>query len=122
MKVSTLTLINSELEKLGINYAFLRWNGTVKYPYFVGEYTENPENDESGEMDHTFIINGFTRDSWLSLERVKEKIADHFRDYTTINDGIGVAIYYSNSIPIPQDTDELKRIQITLQVKEWRNK
>lgn len=117
-----LALLSGKMQELGLAYAFLQWNGEVTYPYFIGEYTEEPELTESGEMQVDFILSGFTRDSWLSLEEAKAKIAEVFRDFVTIRNGYGIAIYYDHSYPIPQETDELKRMEIHLSIKVWRNK
>lgn len=122
MNETVLRLISEKLEELGISYAFLQWNGEPVYPYFIGEYTEEAEADESGEMNIGFILTGFTRLSWLSLEESKRKIAEGLRDYVTIRDGYGIAIYYSHSYPVPQESDELKRMEIHLSIKVWRNR
>lgn len=124
MRTVTLELIGSVLTtELGLSYAFLRWQGDVAYPYLIGEYTETAEADESGMMDTTFILTVFTRDTWLSLEEVRKTIQDTFQNgYRTVtDDGTGVAIYYASSFPIPQEDEELKRMQINLVIKEWRN-
>ena len=122
MNEIVLTLLSEKMQELGIAYAFLQWNGEPVYPYFIGEYTEEPEQTESGEMQIDFILSGFTRGSWLSLEEARAKIAEKFRDFVTIRNGYGIAIYYSHSYPIPQETDELKRMEIHLTIKVWRNK
>ena len=122
MNDTVLKLLSEKMQELGISYAFLQWNGEPVYPYFVGEYTEEPEADESGEMRIDFILSGFTRSSWLSLEEAKARIAEGLRDYVAIRDGYAIAIYYSNSYPIPQETDELKRMEIHLDIRVWRNR
>lgn len=122
MNTKILIYLNNLFSNLGINYSFLRKNGIVSYPYFVGDYVESPEATESGEMAVTFNLNGWTRGSWIELEEVKEKIADNLRFVTDIIDGFGVSVMYGNSTPIPEEDAELKRIQIVLEVRIWRNK
>ena len=122
MNETVLGFISKLLSSLGINYQFMQWNGEPQYPYFVGVYSEAPELDESGEMRIDFILSGFTRGSWLELEEAKTKIAEGTRDVRAVIDGIGIAVFYSSSIPVPEETDELKRIQITLDVRVWRTK
>ena len=122
MNETVLKLLAEKMQELGISYAFLQWNGEPVYPYFIGEYTEEPEQDESGEMDIAFILTGFTRSSWLSLEEAKARIAEGLRDCVTIRDGYAIAIYYSYSMPVPQEPDELKRMEIHLDIKVWRNR
>ena len=78
--------------------------------------------NESGQMNVTFILNGWTKGSWLDLEKIKEQIADSLRSVVITVDGYGVGIFYGNATPIPEEDAELKRIQITLDVRVWRNK
>jgi len=111
------------MEVLGLNYAFMRWETEPEYPYFTGEYQEAESMTEDGLQESTFVLNGWTRGSWLELEQAKEKIENYFnrisgKTVTTAN-GSAVAIFYANSLVIPTGTDELKRIQINLSVKEW---
>lgn len=122
MTIETLKFINDELTKLGINYEFGMYTSSpVKYPYFVGEYNEVGEVNEDGMDETTFILTGTTRGSSLELEREKEKIRKYFKEITAILDNSnGVAIYYVNSFGVPVDTDEIKRIQINLTIKEWK--
>lgn len=122
MNPKILAYLNSVFSGLGIDYSFLRKNGKITYPYFVGEYAEQPEANESGQMNVTFILNGWTKGSWLDLEKIKEQIADSLRSVVTTVDGYGVGIFYGNATPIPEEDAELKRIQITLDIRVWRNK
>lgn len=116
-----LKYINDSLKNLNVNYAFLRWNKEIVYPYFVGEYQEVEPTDEDQYHEYEFILTGFTRGDWSDLEDVKEKIEKLFSTHTTILDnGSGVVISYSGAFPIPIDEGELKKIQINLNIKEWR--
>ena len=123
MNKEVLSLIATLMKSLGIRYSFLRYNAEdsgTEYPYFVGEYIENPEANEDGHMACDFILNGFTRGSWLSLEEVKTTVADYFRCYRTLTDNYGVSITYESAYPVPQEDEELKSIEITLTVHVWR--
>lgn len=122
MTPEVLAYINGLISGLGLDYSFLQKNGEVSYPYFVGEYSEQPEPDECGQMSCTFILNGWTRGSWLELEKAKNMIAESLRSVTAIVGGYGVGIFYGSSEPIPEEDAELKRIQITLDVMIWRNR
>lgn len=115
-----LTLIAKIAAELGLNYAFLRWNGEPVYPYFVGEYTDAGEAAENGRSSVSFLLTGFTRGSWLELETVKTAIINKLRCYTGLFEGYGYAITYSNSAPVPEEDEELKAIQIYLDVNVWR--
>lgn len=120
MTIESLRFIKEQLEL--INYEFGQWTSTpVPYPYWVGEYNEIESVNEDGLQETTFILTGTTRGSWLELEQDKEKIEQLFKDKIAIlpNDN-GIAIFYMNSLIVPVDDMELKRMQINLQIKEWK--
>ena len=125
MSVQVLNLVSNAMSSLGIEYGFAEYTKKpVIYPYFVGEYQETESTTEDGLQETTFMLTGFSRDSWLTLEEAKEKIENHFNKvsgYTVITDnGSGVAIFYADSMIVPTGDAELKRIQINLSVKEWK--
>lgn len=112
------------MEALGIEYALGVYAADpVVYPYFVGEYQETEPLYESGLQESTFMLNGFSRDTWLTLEEAKGKIESYFNKISgkvvMVDDGSAVAIFYSNALIVPTGDAELKRIQINLHVKEW---
>lgn len=123
MTKAGLKIISDAMEALGLNYAFMEWTGKPKYPYFIGEYQEIPPPDESGMQESTFLLTGFSRESWLALEDAKEAIRDYFNKVSgktvIAEDGSAVAIFYANSFVVPTGDAELKKIQINLDVKEW---
>lgn len=119
-----LNFIATELENIGVPYEFMRWTTPVQYPYFVGEYQETTISTEDGASEFTVILTGFTRGKWLELEQIKEKIKRHFPVAGGLRgqiDGGAVVVSYENGFPVPTGEAELKRIQINLNVKEWRN-
>ena len=123
MTVSGLKFISERLKAADIPYCFGEWTKEIQYPYFVGEYTESETMNEDGESESTFILTGTSRGSWLSLENEKEKIRNIFPDIgaaAILEDKTGIAVFYTSAMPVPTGTDELKRIQINLKVKEWR--
>ena len=124
MSKEGLKIIKDAMKALGLNYAFMEWNGKPVYPYFVGEYQETPPLNEDGLQESTFLLTGFSRESWLALEDAKEKIETYFNKVggrTVIADnGSAVAVFYSNSLVIPTGDAELKKMQINLDVKEWK--
>ena len=125
MTTAALKTIADAMSALGLEYAFGVYAGDpVVYPYFVGEYTETEPMTEDGRQDTTFLLTGFHRGTWLELEQAKEKIENYFNRVsgkTVITDnGSGVAIFYANTLIVPTGDAELKRIQINLQVKEWK--
>ena len=51
---------------------------------------------------------------------IKEIDQELFKNKTAIlPNGNGIAVYYLNSLPVPVENMELKRMQINLQIKEW---
>lgn len=125
MSKAVLKLVSDAMESLGIEYAFGVYEGNpIVYPYFVGEYTETEASTEDGLQETTFMLTGFSRDTWLTLEEAKEKIENHFNQVggkTVITDnGSGVAIFYAHSLIVPTGDAELKSIQVNLSIKEWK--
>lgn len=125
MTTAALKTIADAMSALGLEYAFGVYAGDpVVYPYFVGEYTETEPMTEDGLQNTTFLLTGFHRGTWMELEQAKERIENYFNRVsgkTVITDnGSGVAIFYANTLIVPTGDAELKRIQINLQVKEWK--
>ena len=122
MSISALKFISEKLERLKIPYAFEEWTANeVPDPYFVGEYNEveSTEREENGYQETTFILTGTGR-KWLGLEQAKEIIENNITETAILPNGNGIAVFYSNSFPVPTGDVELKRIQINLTIKEWR--
>lgn len=120
MTIEALQFITQQL--IQINYEFGQWTShPVPYPYWVGEYNELESINEDGMQETTFILTGTTRNSWLELENDKKKIEQLFKDKTAIlSNGNGIAVFYVNALLVPVDDAELKRMQINLQIKEWK--
>lgn len=124
MSIEALEIIKAGLVSLGVNYEIAAWTQTPVYPYFVGEYQETEPVTEDGLRESTFILTGFTRDSWLELEEAKEAIENYFdaiSGRTTITEsGSAVVVSYANGLIVPTGDAELKKIQINLSIKEWK--
>ena len=121
MSIEALKFINDKLDENNINYEFMQWTKDIVYPYFVGEYQEAESINEDGLQESTFILSGFSKGSWIGLEQAKEKIEKIFNSLAVIlPNGNGMAVFYSGSLVIPTGDEKLKRIQINLQVKEWK--
>lgn len=125
MSKQVLKIVSDAMNELGLEYGFGEYSGDpVVYPYFVGEYTETEPTTEDGLQETTFLLTGFSRDVWLTLENAKEKIENYFNRVsgkTVIADnGSAVAIFYANSLIVPTGDAELKSIQINLSIKEWK--
>lgn len=124
MSKRVLKAVADAMASLGLEYEFGEYTKRpMKYPYFVGEYTETEPMTEDGLQEFTVLLNGFSRSTWAALEDAKEKIENLFNrvsgETVIADDGSAVAIFYAGSQIIPTGDAELKRIQITLSVKEW---
>lgn len=116
-----LNYIASLLKEAGLNYAFMRWNKDNVYPYFIGEYSEAEPTQEDQHHEYSFIITGFTTGSWLELEEAKDKIERLFNSrIATIDNQSAVVISYSGAFPIPIEEGMLKKMQININIQEWR--
>lgn len=124
MTKSTLKIITKAMDTLGLEYCFMRYNKIpVVYPYWVGEYQENPPVSESGHSTSTFMLTAYHRGSWEELEAQKEKVENYFNKVSgktvMAEDGSAVAIFYANTLTVPTGDAELKRIQINFDIHEW---
>ncbi len=124
MSKQALKIISDTMNTLGIEYGFGEYSGDpVRYPYFVGEYTELEMFDESGLKETNFLLTGFSRGSWLELENAKERIEKQFNRVSgkigITEIGSAIVITYSHALIVPTGDAELKSIQINLNIKEW---
>ena len=123
MTIEGLSFINNCMEELNIPYEFMEWTRPLSVPFFVGEYTEIESQNEDGLEESTFILTGTTTNKYIELESVKEKIKQYFGyegKTAILESGSGIAVCYSTALVIPTDEGEMHRIQINLNVKEWR--
>lgn len=121
--MSALGIINTELNSIDVPYEFMEWTDPVHDQYWVGEYSETPTTTEDGYKEGTVILTGTTKGSWLELEQTRAKIEKHFHPICGLRKSTeegAVVIYYGNSFPVPTGEADLKRMQINLQVKEWK--
>ena len=125
MSEAALAFIAKLMESMGIPYAFREWQANPPDDhYFVGDYIEEPSNtrEENGFQSATFILRGYTRQSWLKLEHAKAKIEKSIAKTAILEDGSGIAVFYGHASPVPTGDMELKSIKINLQIQEWKVK
>ena len=123
MSKQVLKIISDAMNSLGLEYDFGTYKkNPVVYPYFVGEYQETEQMTEDGLQETTFLLTGFNRGKWLTLEEAREKIEKYFGFgvKAVILDKSGVAVFYAGSLIAPTGDAELTRIQISLRIKEWK--
>lgn len=122
--MDALKFISDQMDVLDIPYEFMEWTSKETYPYFTGEITEEPIETEDGLEESVFFLNGFYRgEKYISLETTKEKIKKHFHPIHGLRgrtDSGTIAVFYGGAFYIPTNEADLKRIQITLNIKEWK--
>lgn len=124
MTIEALNYMAAFMEALDIPYDYMEWKGDIPDRYWVGEYqeTENDNLEATGYQEASFYLSGFTRASNLLLEQDKETIKKACKYHTAIlKSGSGIAVLYSTGKPVQTGNAELKRIDITLSIHEWRN-
>lgn len=120
MSEEVLAWMNTLLSGLGINYQYGIWSKRpVPFPYFVGEMDEDSLESEDGMQQCTFMLTGTGR-SLLELERVKNKIKKLNGTRAILENGSGVALFYDGAYSVPIDEADMRRMQVNLQIKEWR--
>ena len=118
-----LKFINEQMDILSVPYEFGEWTSAVKYPYFVGEITEEPSTTEDGFEESTMILTGFHRGKLIDLITNKEKIKKHFNPIYGLRastDSGSIAVFFDGSINIPTGEADLEKLQINLKIKEWK--
>ena len=118
-----LGFIAQQLEAIGIPYEYGEWASDIRYPYFVGELTEEPVETEDGREQSTLLITGFNRGNLIDLERLKTTIKWHFHPAHGLRgetDGGAIAVYFDGGFYVPTGEADLKKIQINLKIIEWK--
>lgn len=122
MESDVLRVINDELTELSINYEYDEYSGPLAYPYVVGEYSENSFAYEDGSTNAQMILTAFMRGSRSALIDIKEKIKARFCDYRKTTASGVMSITYSQSLFLRTGKEDLKRIDIYLDIKLWEGK
>lgn len=116
-----LEVLNREMDKLNINYSFMRYVCDVpRYPYFVGDYTENEFSPEDQLTSGDINIEGWSRNSLSELLEILETLKTHFNEYSTVENGYAVMINYENGEAIDSGEADLYKVIIRLSFKEWK--
>lgn len=121
--MSILGIVQTEMENMGIPYEFMRYTSPVNGRYWIGEWSESPVTAEDGSRHGTMLLTGTTRANWLELYQDREKIENRFPSVYGLRKSTenGTAVfYYGNTFPVDTGEENLKRIQINVDVYEWR--
>ena len=119
MSEEALAFIKNLMKSLGLAYAFREWEEKQGDSYWVGDYIEEPSMVH-GYHATTFILRGYTRQSWPLLEQAKAKIEKAAMKTAILPNGNGIAIFYDSASPVPTGDMELMSIKINLKVQEWK--
>lgn len=119
-----LNIINQQLtEGLSLSYEFGQMTKSPPtYPYWVGESSESAPMTEDGLEEITIILTGYTRNSFLELETQKEALKDRFKHGVSVitDSSAAVVIFYDGSLNVPSDEADLKKCQVNLKIKIWK--
>lgn len=112
-----LKIINDELNVMNIPYTFDGWDKELELPQFIGEIFETPTLNEDGLCEYSVILTGIAMKNDIDyLLAVAEQLMERYKPSRTVN---GVVIMYSNTMPVDTNSEDLKKIQITLNIKKW---
>ena len=121
--MEVLKFINEQMAAISIPYEFMEWQSAVKYPYYVGEITDEPITTEDGLEEYTLMVTGFHRGKYIDLEKDKAKIKKHFDPIYglrgEIDNGV-IVVFYESALYIPSGEARLKKIQINLKIQVWK--
>lgn len=116
-----LRVISDELEKLEINYDYIEYKtAPYPYPYVVGEYYENNYIDEEHKSEGEILLTIWDRNkSNKNIVDLNVKIKNHFRNFISIRNNTTIHISYSNSLPVIQEAENLRKQEVRLDVEYW---
>ena len=119
-----LKFIADQMDMIEVPYEFGEWSSDIKYPYTVGEITEEPTLTEDGFEQSTMLLTVFHRGKRIDMETVKNKIKSHFPPVYGLrgrtDSGSSIAVFFDGSFYIPSGEADLKKMQINLIIKEWK--
>ena len=115
-----LNVLKNEAKLINLPYEFDNWKSELKLPYFVGEISELPTLDEDGKREFDFILTGEDVETYSRLLDYSEIIQKRYEyGHSVVIDGGVVKIIYNNTITVPVEDENVKRIQINITVYLW---
>ena len=119
-----LKFIADQMDMIEVPYEFGEWSSDIKYPYTVGEFTEEPTMTEDGYEQSTLLLTVFHRGKRIDMETVKNKIKSHFPPVYGLrgqtDSGSSIAVFFDGCFYVPSGEADLKKMQINLTIKEWK--
>lgn len=113
-----LNTVSKIMEKLNMNYDYLELKGKLKYPYIIGEYFENEYIEESHCSRGEFLLTVWDKNmSSTNIIEINQKLKKEFADLKIIKNNTAISLSYSNSLPVLQDIDSIKKQEIRIDVQ-----
>lgn len=115
-----LNALKNEAKTMGLPYEFDNWKSELVLPYFVGEISEIPTEDEDGKREFDFTLTGEDVGTYSRLLDYSESIQKRYKNgLSVVLDGAVIKIIYNNTITVPVEDENVKRIQINITVYLW---
>lgn len=115
-----LKALNNEAKVIGLPYEFDNWKSELRLPYFVGEISERATLDEDGKREFDFMLTGEDVDTYSRLFEYSESIRKRYEyGHSVVVDGGLIKIFYENTITVPVEDENIKRVQINITVYLW---
>lgn len=111
-----LKLISDEMERLNIPYTFNGWDSEQEIPKFIGDITEVKNPYEDGKNEYSFNLTGFGQ-TYDQLYSYADALKKEYKNSKLVD---GMVITYENTDNIPNNSEDLKQIQINFNIKNWR--
>lgn len=123
MEEKVLSIINTEMVDMGLNYSYMTYepDGDPVYPYITSEYSERGWTFEDGRTESSMLLELWGNTNELELIKLKEKIKKRFSDFHHSEKGLSIHISYSGSTPGRDANSNIKKRQITLEIKVWES-
>ena len=116
--INVLSAMAEIMKKLNLTYDYLELKRTLSYPYIIGEYFENGYTYETNCSEGEFLLTIWDKnESSIPIIELNQKIKDNLKDLTINKDGNTIFFSYSNSLPEQQEADNLKKIEVRIEVK-----
>lgn len=118
-----LNVMSDIMKELNLNYDYLELKSKLKYPYVVGEYYENEYIEESYCSKGEFLLTIWDKNlSSINVIEINQKIKKKFADLKIIKNSTAISLSYSNSLPVLQDIDNLKKQEIRIDVQYFEGR
>lgn len=121
MEEELLNVLYKEMVNvLKLNYEYMEWTSELVYPYITGEHFITNNDIATGLLQGEMLLEVWTRGTELELVQIHDKIHNHFKKLTKMQNNMGFCITYKNKYPARTGDLDLKKIQINLETRVWK--